>query len=107
MPESRMPMTLEELDHASTLVYRVMAPTPQYAWPKLRKRVGCPVWVKHENHTPTGSFKMRGGLVYLDSLQAESSRGEPGDGHARKSRPIHRLCSTAARAKSCYRRAVR
>lgn len=63
-----MTMTLDELDHAASLVYRVMAPTPQYAWPKLRSRIGCKVWVKHENHTPTGAFKVRGGLVYLDRL---------------------------------------
>jgi len=60
--------TLEELDRAAALVYRVMSPTPQYAWPKLRKRAGCTVWVKHENHTPTGAFKVRGGLVYLERL---------------------------------------
>jgi threonine dehydratase len=62
-------MTLEELDRAAGLVYQVMAPTPQYAWPKLRTRIGCNVWVKHENHTPTGAFKVRGGLVYLDRLK--------------------------------------
>jgi threonine dehydratase len=61
-------MTLEELDRAANLVYQVMAPTPQYAWPKLRSRTGCNVWVKHENHTPTGAFKVRGGLVYMDRL---------------------------------------
>ena len=47
---------------------RVMAPTPQYAWPKLRKRAGSTVWVKHENHTPTGAFKVRGGVVYMDRV---------------------------------------
>jgi threonine dehydratase len=46
-----------------------LPPTPQYAWPKLSKRAGCTVWVKHENHTPTGAFKVRGGLVYLDRLR--------------------------------------
>src|SRR5690349_9371973 len=66
MAESRF--TLEELDRAATLVYRVMAPTPQYAWPKLRSRAGCTVWVKHENHTPTGAIKVRGGVVYMDRL---------------------------------------
>ncbi len=63
-----MRLTIEELDRAATLVYRVMAPTPQYAWPKLRNRAGCTVWVKHENHTPTGAFKVRGGVVYMDRL---------------------------------------
>ena len=61
-------ITLDELDRAAALVYKVMAPTPQYAWPKLRKRTGCKVWVKHENHTPTGAFKVRGGVVYMDRL---------------------------------------
>jgi threonine dehydratase len=45
-----------------------MTPTPQYSWPKLRNRCRCTVWVKHENHTPTGAFKVRGGVVYMDSL---------------------------------------
>ncbi len=60
---------MTELEQAATLVHRVVPPTPQYAWPKLKKRAGCTVWVKHENHTPTGAFKVRGGLVYLDRLQ--------------------------------------
>jgi threonine dehydratase len=59
---------MTELERATTLVRRVMPPTAQYAWPKLSKRAGCTVWVKHENHTPTGAFKVRGGLVYLDRL---------------------------------------
>jgi threonine dehydratase len=74
MSESQTSFTLEELDRAASLVYRVMAPTPQYAWPKLRTRTGCTVWVKHENHTPTGAFKVRGGLVYMDRL----IRSQPG-----------------------------
>jgi threonine dehydratase len=69
-----MTMTLEELDQAAGLVYQVMAPTPQYAWPKLRTRIGCSVWVKHENHTPTGAFKVRGGLVYMDRLKRSQPR---------------------------------
>lgn len=64
-----MTMTLEELEQAAGLVYQVMAPTPQYAWPKLRSRIGCAVWVKHENHTPTGAFKVRGGVVYMERLE--------------------------------------
>jgi threonine dehydratase len=73
MSESRTRLTLEELGRAASLVYRVMAPTPQYSWPKLRNRCGCTVWVKHENHTPTGAFKVRGGVVYMDRL----SRSQP------------------------------
>lgn len=59
---------LAELESAAEFVHRVIAPTPQYAWPKLGRRVGCTVWVKHENHTPSGAFKVRGGMVYLDRL---------------------------------------
>jgi threonine dehydratase len=60
--------SLEELERAAEFVHRVLPPTPQYAWPKLRRRAGCTVWVKHENHTSTGAFKVRGGLVYFDRL---------------------------------------
>src|SRR5271155_4962716 len=59
---------MSELQSAAQLVYRVMPATPLYAWPKLKKRAGCSVYVKHENHTPTGAFKVRGGIVYLDRL---------------------------------------
>jgi len=59
---------LHELETACSLVYAVMPPTAQYAWPLLAERTGCAVWVKHENHTPTGAFKVRGGLVYLDAM---------------------------------------
>ena len=61
-------VSLEELEGAADLVRPVVPPTAQYAWPKLRQRTGCEVWVKHENHTPTGAFKVRGGLVYLNRL---------------------------------------
>jgi len=61
-------LDLSELEQAAELVHKVVLPTPQYAWPKLARRAGCTVWVKHENHTPTGAFKVRGGLVYLDRL---------------------------------------
>jgi threonine dehydratase len=50
-----------------------MPPTPQYAWPLIAARAGCEVWVKHENHTPIGAFKVRGGLVYFD--RQRPSRG--------------------------------
>ncbi|MES2956824.1 MAG: threonine dehydratase [Pseudomonadota bacterium] len=58
----------DEIDSAQTTVYATMAPTPQYAWPLLRERLGTEIWVKHENHTPLGAFKLRGGLVYLRAL---------------------------------------
>ena len=65
---------LAKLEAAAALVHRVVPPTPQYCWPLLGERVGTEVWVKHENHTPIGAFKLRGGLVYLDDLR----RAEPG-----------------------------
>jgi threonine dehydratase len=65
-----MPLfTLAELEAAAALVHQTVSPTPQYAWPLLNARVGTEVWVKHENHTPTGAFKVRGGLVYMDGLK--------------------------------------
>ena len=57
--------SLADLENAASLVHAVMPATPQYAWPLLAERAGCEVWVKHENHTPTGAFKVRGGLVYM------------------------------------------
>jgi len=58
-----------DLETAAQLVYRYMPATPQYAWPLLRDVTGCEVWVKHENHTPTGAFKVRGGITYIDWLK--------------------------------------
>jgi len=63
--------TLSDLEAAAEIVHASMPPTPQYAWPLLARRAGCEVWVKHENHTPIGAFKVRGGLVYLDRLRCE------------------------------------
>lgn len=61
--------TLGDLEKAAEIVYRAMTPTPQQRWPLLDQRCGAAVWVKHENHTPIGAFKVRGGLVYLDDLR--------------------------------------
>lgn len=63
--------SMTDLERAAQVVYQAMAPTPQYAWPLLSAHCGCDVWVKHENHTPVGAFKVRGGLVYLDALQKQ------------------------------------
>ncbi|MBS1822705.1 MAG: threonine dehydratase [Acidobacteria bacterium] len=63
--------TLDEIRKASELIYRTMPATPQYAWPLLSARAGAEVWVKHENHSPVGAFKIRGGLVYMDWLRRE------------------------------------
>jgi len=62
-------LTLADLKSAADLVHRVVTPTPAIAWPLLGERVGAEVWVKHENHTPIGAFKVRGGLVYMADLK--------------------------------------
>ena len=62
---------LEALEKAARIVGAAFPPTPQIAWPLLASRTGAEVWVKHENHTPTGAFKVRGGLVYMDRLRRE------------------------------------
>ena len=59
------PLTLAEVEAAARRVYAAMLPTPQVAWPLVARRAGTEVWVKHENHTPTGAFKVRGGLNLL------------------------------------------
>lgn len=66
--------TLADIDAATRHVYAAMAPTPQYAWPLLARRAGCEVWVKHENHTPIGAFKVRGGLNLMAQLAAAAPR---------------------------------
>src|SRR5271157_6479123 len=63
--------TLAELEGVMPLVRASVPPTPQYAWPLLKARTGVDVIVKHENHTPIGAFKVRGGLVYLDRARRE------------------------------------
>jgi threonine dehydratase len=60
--------TLAEIESGAELVHEVIAPTPQIRWPLLCQRVGAEVWVKHENHTPVGAFKVRGGVLYMAEL---------------------------------------
>jgi len=62
---------LTQLEQAHEVVAAAVPPTPAHAWPLLSQRLGAAVVVKHENHTPTGAFKVRGGLVYLDRLKRE------------------------------------
>ena len=62
---------LKELERAHAIVGQAVPPTPAHAWPLLAERLGTHVMVKHENHTPIGAFKVRGGLVYLDRLKRE------------------------------------
>jgi threonine dehydratase len=63
----------DELAEAAQLVHQYIPPTPQYVWPQICERVDATVWVKHENHTPTGAFKIRGGITFIDWLK----RSEP------------------------------
>lgn len=66
--------SLEEIESAEVLIRPFVPETPTYRWPLLEESAGCELWLKHENHTPVGAFKIRGGLVYLDEL----TRREPG-----------------------------
>jgi len=61
-----MKFSVRDLEAASALVHTQMQSTPQIMWPQLAQRLGCEVWVKHENHAPTGAFKVRGGITYVD-----------------------------------------
>lgn len=64
-------LTRDDIEQAARLVYQVMPATAQHAWPLLAQRLGCTVWVKHENHTPTGAFKVRGGITFMHWLKRE------------------------------------
>jgi threonine dehydratase len=83
--------SLAEVEAALPIVRAVVPPTPQFAWPQLAALTGAEVFVKHENHTPTGAFKLRGGLVYVDRLKrarpqaigiATATRGNHGQSFA-------------------------
>ncbi|MDQ7743792.1 threonine dehydratase [Hydrogenophaga pseudoflava] len=65
--------TLADIEAAAQVVYRSFPPTPQYRWGLLSERLGTDCWLKHENHTPVGAFKIRGGLTYFEQLR---QRGE-------------------------------
>ena len=86
---------LAEIQQAQSVIYRSMTPTPQYSWPLLNQRLGAETWVKHENHTPVGAFKLRGALVYMDWLKhtqpaltgvVAATRGNHGQGVATAAR---------------------
>ena len=64
-----MRFSLESLRTAAEIVYRQVPATPQYVWPLLSSHAGLAVWVKHENHTRTGAFKVRGGMLYMHHLK--------------------------------------
>ena len=88
-----MPLfTLDHIKQAAQLVYSQMPPTPQYSWPIISAKVGAEVWVKHENHTPTGAFKVRGGITFIDWIKrtnpdatgiCTATRGNHGQSQAR------------------------
>lgn len=87
-----MKFSIDELEAAARLVHRQIAPTPQYQWPGLSAAAGAEVWVKHENHAPTGAFKVRGGVTFMDWLRREhpespgictATRGNHGQSQAR------------------------
>jgi len=66
--------SLEEIESAARVVHDAMPATPQYRWPLLCEEAGTEVWLKHENHTPVGAFKVRGGLAYFAGLAAHGRR---------------------------------
>ena len=96
-----MTPTLSELRAAAAVVHAQVPPTPQHAWPLLRERCGLQLWVKHENHTPAGAFKLRGGIVYFDHLLAGGQRPSgvvcATRGNHGQSIALARLASTAWR----------
>lgn len=65
-------LSLDRLEDAASHVHASMPATPQYCWPLLSARLGAEVWVKHENHTPVGAFKIRGGLVQMAEIKADN-----------------------------------
>ena len=73
--------SLSELERAADLVHVHLSATPQIAWPLLRKRIGAEVWVKHENHLPTGAFKVRGGVVFAESYSRQERTSSEAGGH--------------------------
>ena len=66
-------LTLKDIEAAADVVYQQFQATPQYCWALSSERLGTECWIKHENHTPVGAFKIRGGLTYFDALK---SRGD-------------------------------
>lgn len=86
-----------QIEEAQSVIYRHMAPTPQYTWPLINQRLGTEVWIKHENYTPVGAFKIRGALVYVDWLKRTqpnlagviaATRGNHGQGVAFAARSL-------------------
>ena len=82
-------LTREALDAAVALVGQVVPPTPQYRWPRLCEALGTEMWLKHEDQTPTGAFKVRGGVVYVDDVRRRREAGEAVAGIASATRGNH------------------
>src|SRR3974390_2477775 len=87
--------SLERIRQAQESLRRYIPPTPQYTWPLLNERIGVETWIKHENYTPVGAFKIRGALLYMDSLKSAepalaavvaATRGNHGQGVATAAR---------------------
>jgi threonine dehydratase len=96
-PESMTLPTAAEIHEAQSVLYRYMSPTPQYAWPLVNQRLGTEAWIKHENHTSVGAFKIRGALVYVNWLKqthpnlsgvVAATRGNHGQGVAMAARLV-------------------
>jgi len=84
--------TLDQIKDAAKTVYSRMQPTPQHNWPIISAKIGAEVWVKHENHAPTGAFKVRGGITFIDWVKrtqpetcgiCTATRGNHGQSQAR------------------------
>ena len=93
MPPAPMHLTRSDLEAAAALVHSRMEPTPQRRWPLLEEATGTETWVKHENMTPTGAFKLRGAITFIDWLKrthpdapgiVTATRGNHGQGQARE-----------------------
>ncbi len=95
--ESMMLPTPAQIHEAQSVLYRHMSPTPQYSWPLINQRLGVETWIKHENHTSVGAFKIRGALVYVSWLKqtqpnlsgvVAATRGNHGQGVALAARVV-------------------
>lgn len=98
-------LTRDDIEQAARHVYQVMPATAQYAWPLLAERLGCTVWVKHENHTPTGAFKVRGGVPSCTGSSVRTltcgdcpARPAATMARARRWRPARRVAGVDCRA---------
>ncbi len=111
---------LDALQAAAEAVHAIMPATPQIRWPLLCARVGADVWVKHENHSPVGAFKIRGGVVYFDEMARRepaiagviaATRGNHGQSVAfnaarvdmRSGRSLFRTATAVKRTRPCAR----